>query len=242
MLLGPVTRLDPSHKQFGHFNILDAVTNPRSRENNVPIDQKDKESLDCEIIDSTFQESLDCDPHFQETFGRLKQFGDSWNDNFHSLRNCLRQLHSLERVTKVLEESGRRFDVVIYTRVDLHFTSPLVIPRRIGAKTLYTPWFDKYRGLNDRFAMGDQPTMLKYGRRRQLAVHCCEETRKPFHAERFLSWYARQLRLHTVDLTSFEFCRVHAHGSIDCPATNPRARLHYRLKQIFGSFRKLGLQ
>jgi len=239
MLLAPVAKLDPSHKRYGHFNIVDAVNNTRSREDNVPVDRSEHRSLHCEIIEETVQEDLDRDPHFQETFAKLKQYGDSWNNDFGSLRNCLRQLHSLDCVTNVLEKSRQRFDVVIYTRVDLHFTARLAIPR-IRAGTLYTPWFDKYRGLNDRFAMGDRSTMLKYGRRNALAVRYCKETGRPFHAERFLWWCAQQHRLRTVDLTSFEFCRVRAHGGMVCPATNPGARLHYRLKKILSPFRNLG--
>ncbi len=239
MLLAPVAKLDPSHRRFGHFNIVDVVNNPRSREYNVPVDRDEHQSLHCEFTEKTLQDDLDHDPFFQETFERLKLFGDAWNDNFGSLRNCLRQLYSLDCVTNVLEKSGGRFDVVIYTRVDLRFMARLAIPR-IRAATLYTPWFDKYRGLNDRFAMGDQSTMLKYGRRKAMAVSYCEETGKSFHAERFLWWYARQERLRTEDLKSFEFCRVRANGNIVCPATTSYARLHYRLKQLFRPFRKLG--
>lgn len=239
MLLAPVAKLDPSHKRFGHFNIVDAINNARSHENNVPIDRDEHQSLNCEITETTLQDDLDSAPHFQEAFEQLKQFGDSWNDNFGSLRNCLRQLHSLDCVTNMIEESRERFDVVIYTRVDLHFIARLNIPR-IRAGTLYTPWFDKYRGLNDRFAMGDQSAMLKYGRRRAFAVRYCEETGKPFHAERFLWWHAQQQQLQTEDLKSFEFCRVRAHGKIVCPATTSYARFHYHLKQLFNPFRKLG--
>lgn len=239
MLLDPVAKLDPSHKRFGHFNILNNVRNPRSQENNVPVDPDDYQSLNCKVVDCTDQECLDKDPRFQEALERLKTFGDSWGDNFNSLRNCLRQFHSLERVTNLIEKSNDRFDLVIYTRVDLHFMTKLAIPQ-IRSGTLYTPWFDKYRGLNDRFAMGDRATMLKYGRRPALALRYCEETGKPFHAERFLWWYARQQQLRTADLTSFEFCRVRAHGSLVRPSTTPVARLRYRLKRAFSSFRKLG--
>jgi len=239
MLLKPVMKLDPSCKRFGHFNIVNAVCNPRSRENDVPVDPHDYETLNCQVVDNTSQECLDKDPRFQEAFERLKEFGDGWKDNFNSLRNCLRQFHSLERVTNLIENSSERFDLVIYTRVDLYFTTRLVIPR-VHSGTLYTPWFDKYHGLNDRFAMGDRATMLKYGRRPALALRYCEETGKPFHAERFLGWYAREQQLRMADLTSFEFCRVRAHGSFVYPCTTPTARFRYRVKKAFGSFRKLG--
>lgn len=239
MLLSPVARLDSAYRRFGHFNVLNAISNPRTKENNVEVDPTDYEALDCNLIDTTSQERLDEDPQFQENFERLKSFGDSWGDGFNSLRNCLRQLHSLACVTQLLEKSGERFDVVIYTRVDLCFKTELKIPK-IRPATLYTAWFDKYRGLNDRFAMGDQRTMMLYGQRSSSALRYCQATGKSFHAERFLWWYARQQKLHTGDLTSFEFCRVRASGTFVCPDTTSAERFRYWFKRAFAPLRKQG--
>lgn len=239
MLLSPVARLDPAYRRFGHFNVLNVISNPRTKENYVEVDPNDYEVLECNLIDTTIQERLDEESQFQENFERLKSFGDSWGDGFNSLRNCLRQLHSLERVTKLLENSEERFDIVIYTRVDIWFKTGLKIPK-IRPATLYTPWFDKYRGLNDRFAMGDQRTMMLYGRRNSSALRYCQATGKPFHAERFLWWYARQQKLRTVDLTALEFCRVRASGTFVCPDTTAVERFRYWFKRAFAPLRKHG--
>lgn len=241
MLIAPVARVDPAFRRFGHFNVIDSVCNPRTGEDNVAVDTlEDYRDLHCDAVDTTIQTRLDVDPQFQENFAKLKNFGDSWGDGFSSLRNCLRQLHSLERVTDLIEKSPERFDAVIYTRVDLGFKRELKIPTNIRPATLYTPWFDKYRGLNDRFAMGDQRTMALYGRRSSFALRYCEATGKAFHAERFLWWYARQQKLRTSDLTSFEFCRVRASGTFVCPDTTAGERFRYWFKRAFQRFRRLG--
>jgi hypothetical protein len=240
MLVTPIARVDPAFKRFAHFNLIDSVCNPRTGEQNVTVDAPgDYEELHCDAINTTIQTRLDADPQFQENFEKLKSFGDSWGDGFNSLRNCLRQLHSLERVTELLARSGEEFDIVIYSRVDLYFKTNLRIPK-IRPRTLYTPWFDKYRGLNDRFAIGDQRSMFAYGRRSSLALRYCEETGKSFHAERFLWWYARQQKLSASDLTSFEFCRVRASGKFVCPDTTATERFRYWFKRVFRRFRRLG--
>jgi hypothetical protein len=235
-LLAPVARLDPQYVKLGHFNLPYTVINPRTGENEVLKDPREFERLRLDRADCTDQAQVDQALGFEE----VRRFGDVWEDDSVSLRNLLRQLYSLNRVTDLLVESGKDFDLVIYSRADLRFESPARIPR-IRPRTLYTPWFCKAGGLNDRFALGDQPTMVQYGRRGGWALRYCAETRRPLHSERFLAWYTRKLRLRAVDLTDVSFSRIRAHGSVAPWDIIVQQRLKHRLKHAFSRLKNAAL-
>jgi len=208
-LMAALADKDPHYRRFGHFNLISSVSNPRAGENNIPVDPNEYKLLQCDAVSTTDQASLDA----QLDFASIQKFGDVWEDNFSSLNNLLRQLHSLEQVTHLLLAANERFDLVVYSRADLRFERKLEIPR-LRPRTLYTSWFGKGGGLNDRFALGDLETMVKYGQRGQLARQYCEETGKPLHAERFLFWITKKHALRRADLTSIDFSRVRANGTV----------------------------
>lgn len=225
-LLGPVAEQDPTYKKFGHFNLVHHIFNPRSGEDNIPVDPNEFRLLNCDRVSHTDQNRLDA----QLDYDGIQEFGDCQGDDFCSLNNLVRQLYSLNQVTDILLHADEQFDLAIYSRADIRFEKKVAIPK-IRPGTVYTPWFDKYRGLNDRFAMGDVATMIKYGQRYSMIRQYCEETGHPLHAERFLLWYSKKQRFRNVDLTSIDFCRVRANGKAVLVDTSPRARLKYRLKK-----------
>jgi hypothetical protein len=135
-----------------------------------------------------------------------------WKDNFGTLKNVLRQMYSLNCVADILERQNTKFDLVIYSRICLRFQKPVEIPRVIRPRTLYTPWFERFRGLNDRFAMGDMETMLSFCRRQSMARDFVAETGLPMGAENYLLWYMKKKRFETRHLTSMNFSRIRADG------------------------------
>ena len=225
-LFAEAAKHDPHFTRFAHFNKLTAVTSKRSREASVPIDPEEFKLLNCKVAEQTGQEQVDQEIDLEY----IKQFGDNWHDDFGSLKNLLRQFYSLNAVTELLLRNQEAFDVVIYSRVDVRFETPVEIPT-IHPRTLFTPWFDKYHGLNDRFAMGDFETMMTYGRRQSIIRQYCEETGKPLGAESYLLWYAKKIGLRTRDLTSLNFSRVRAHGVVQPIDCTPKAKLKYYFKR-----------
>jgi hypothetical protein len=226
-LFAEVARHDPKFRRFAHFNELAEVSNKRSRENSVPVDPEEFKLLNCDAVERTKQEEVDQ----QIDFDYIKQFGDNWRDDYGSLKNLLRQFYSLNAVTELLLAHGQAqpFDLVIFSRVDVRYETPVEIPR-IRPGTLYTPWFDKYHGLNDRFALGDFKTMITYGRRQSGIRQFCEETGKPLGAESYLRWYAKKQGLHTRDLKSINFSRVRAHGVVSPIDSTAKAKMKYQFK------------
>ena len=225
-LFAEVARIDPQFLRIAHFNRVAGVTNKRSKEDNILVDAEEYRLLKCHVAEQTDQEIVDQ----QIDFDYIKKFGDVWRDDFNSLKNVLRQFYSLNAVTDLLLREGRGCDLVIFSRVDIRFETPVEIPR-VRPRTLYTPWFDKYHGLNDRFAMGDLETMVVYGRRQSAIRDYCEQTGRPLSAEGSLRWYARIKKLRTRDLTSVNFSRVRAHGEISPMDRSPKAKAKYFLKR-----------
>jgi hypothetical protein len=208
-LFGVVAKHDPNFKRFAHFNKLEVLTNQRSREKAVAIDPEEYKLLNCDAVELTDQSLVDQ----QIDFDYLQQFGNAFNDNFGTLKNVLRQMYSLNCVADILERQNTKFDLVIWSRVCLRFYKPIEIPRTIHPNTIYTPWFERFRGLNDRFSLGDMETMLSIFRRRSMVRNFCEETGRPLGAESYLLWYARKNGIHTRHLTSMNFSRVRGDGT-----------------------------
>ena len=191
------------------------VNNPRSSEHEVKVDWRLYK-----LLLPTSSEIEDADDVLDIDIGRnlsgYLQHGDAWDEDHHtSLKNMLLQLHSLKRVHRLAQEASEKtpYEVYIATRSDLWFFTTLNISHVLEASRassrLFTPDFDLYSGLNDRFAIGGQ---------RAIQVYCSrlENARKyaaaaNLHAERFLKY---TLELNKLDLrrTDIIFERVRSHG------------------------------
>jgi len=235
-LFAAVAHYDPGFKRFAHFNRVRQLSNARSGETGLEVAADEARLLECHAMAETDQDRLDVQTDYQA----FETFGDAWQDKFGSLRNLLRQLHSLAQVTELLRGSGECFDLVIYTRADLRFERKVDLPH-LRPRTLYTPWFGKGGGLNDRFALGDLPTMVLYGQRGALARQYCQETGKPLHAERLLGWCARKYHLRQADLTTIRFSRVRANGTVPAPDLIVKYRLKYRVRRAWNRWKNAAL-
>jgi hypothetical protein len=225
-LFAQVARHDPDFRKLAHFNRLTTVSNRRSGESGVLIDPEEHKLLNCDVVEQTDQEDVDQ----KIDFDYIKQFGDNWRDNYGSLKNLLRQFYSLNAVTELLLREKTRFDLVIFSRVDLRFHLPVQIPS-VRPRTLYTAWFHRYHGLNDRFAIGDPETMIAYGRRQSLARTYCEEQKRPLTAENYLLWYARKQGLRTRHLQSISFSQVRSNGQVSLVNCSHKEKLKYHSKR-----------
>ncbi|HWC60824.1 MAG TPA: hypothetical protein VHC44_14105 [Verrucomicrobiae bacterium] len=225
-LFGVVAKHDPNFKRFAHFNKLDVLTNQRSREHGVNIDPEEYKLLNCDVVELTDQSLVDQ----RIDFDYLQQFGNAFKDNFGTLKNVLRQMYSLNCVADILERQNTKFDLVIWSRVCLRFYKPIEIPRKIQPGTLYTPWFERFRGLNDRFSLGDMPTMLSVFRRQSAVRDFVHETGRPLGAESYLLWYAKKKGLHTRHLTKMNFSRIRADGTEKLIKDDLPEKLKYYIK------------
>ena len=205
---------DTRFRKLAHFNILFPVSNQTYEHPGVAIDPEEFKVLNCDVARHTYLDELDQ----KIDFTYVKQFGDIWNIELGPLADHLRSLYSLNAVTELLLREKTRFDLVIFLRADLRFNRPLQIPK-ILPHTLYTPWFDRYSGLNDRFAMGDFETMILYGQRQKSILAECENNRWTLSPNHNLLRYARKQGLKVRHLRAIDFSQIRSNGvvsAIDC--------------------------
>jgi hypothetical protein len=205
-LFHPVRLLDPGFVRLGHFNLAGMLSNPRTKEIDVSLEADDHLKLGCDHCMTTPQQEVDQ----QIDLSAFEPFGDPWKDRFASMKNLLRQYYSLGKVTGLLLREPTPFDVVIFSRADVLYRSRLKIPH-VREGVIYTPGFARNEGLNDRFALGCQAVMSKYGFRGRQAREYVEKTGKPLHAETFLKWYVEEQGLRNEDL-GVKFWRIRANG------------------------------
>lgn len=225
-LFAKVAKLDPNFRRLAHFNRVTKVDGQRSREKGVEIDPEEYKLLNCHVVEQTDQEEVDRKIDFEH----ISQFGDYWHNDFNSLKNLLRQFYSLNAVTDLLLREKTWYDMVIFSRADLRFEAPVEIPS-LQRLTLYTAWFQRYNGLNDRFGMGDMETMAVYGRRQCKIREYCAETRGPLTSEHYLHWYAQKMGLNSRHLTSMNFSRVRSNGTAMLVDVSAKEKLKYHVKQ-----------
>lgn len=194
---------------FVHTYNTTMVTNERANEKNVRLRPHDILHINPDQIE--IENEADVIRHLP--FERCKQFGDPWKNRFHSLRNFMWQLHSLNRVTYLMLRHATQYDVVVFARPDLHYFTPIDINQLLHAKlaTLYAPYFHNFGGTNDRFAFGDMDVMIKYGTRIASIESYCG--RNLAHAEQYLAWFLQSHNI-TIERTPMLMGRVRGNGAL----------------------------
>ena len=172
---------------YVHTYDLTELTNRRSKEVKCTLDPNEYKLLE------PFREMVQNQQVFDAsiTLNTYTKHGDPWCDKYKSLQNLLRQLNSLQQVTNLWVSEGKQYDAVIYLRPDLYYVAPFPIAQLkecIEAKErqIYTPSWHKWKGLNDRLAMGKPEIMQIYGTRFSVAASYAAQ--KKLHAERFLAF------------------------------------------------------
>ncbi len=198
----------------GHFNLPETITNPRSGESGIIPDRAESTSLD---LDISWVE-----PQVHATIARefeaARAFPDTFGDQYRSLANLCHQLHSLDRLWKLLELLGAtETDIILLLRPDLLYLDlfdPVthLAPLIDGSADLIVPRWQSWGGLNDRFAFCSGRTAKIYATRIRQFVDACQAMRG-MHAESFLRFVAQRqgLRIAATDLRAV---RVRADGRI----------------------------
>ena len=191
------------------------VNNPRSSESNVAVDWRLYKTL---LPTTSLIEDADSvfDVTFKQIWPEYLRHGDAWDEDHHtSLRNLLLQLHSLHKVYLLAQEASARspYDAYIATRSDLWYFTKLnilhVLEASRATSQLFTPNFDLYSGLNDRFAIGGGKAMMVYCSRIWRAKSYAAIGK--LHAESFLK-YAVEVSKLDLRQTDIVFERVRSHG------------------------------
>jgi len=227
--------ITPCIDVYLHTYDLKTFTNPRNGEFNTTLDVKASITLlkaKLEFVGIGFRGIEVSDPHDADlSFDPLQHYllhGDPWENDGVSMFYLLRQLYSLNRVTSLwqgafgLQNSDEYYDGVVYLRPDLIFRLPFPLSaitdpnHKLTTKndTIYTPSFDCFDGLNDRFAVGSPGVMRIYGRRMQSIDAFFEAyPHEMLKSERFLHKVMVEMNgIKSETFDNFPFARLRANG------------------------------
>lgn len=191
------------------------ISNPRSGEFNVTLDPEEWKLLlphkyvmdDNELFEISVIEPL---------MSVLLRHGDPWNElpPHSSIRNFLKQLYSIYRVTNLWIHQEQNYDLIFYLRPDVWFFNDInLIDIREALQAvqpvIYVPNFHHWGGINDRFAFGSPKVMKLYGSRYLQAINYSQYF--PLHAETFLRYFLDYNGI-VVRMTDILFERVRSNG------------------------------
>lgn len=174
-------------KSFYHLYKQKDVVNKRSGENDELLESNYK--FFDEMVGVLEDPGL-CLPLWG--FEEIKKLGDTWNDDYSSIKNLIHQLNSLYQVTSLIKGSEYDPDVVIFIRPDLFYHDSLPMYSLVGAykepRTVYIPGWQWWNGLNDRFSICGKESYFAYGSRIVLAKEFCLSNNRGIHSERLLKY------------------------------------------------------
>lgn len=215
-LLQPLRDADIPYEIFLHtYGDVRVLSNRRSRERNCRLDPEEWRQLRPDRAQIDSQAAFDAE--FAPQARELRRHGDAWHNSFASFVNLLRQLNSLACVTTLWQPRAAELDVLVYARPDLEYHDPLdaALLRRLAEQraesVLVTPCWQRWFGLNDRFALATPPAALAYGQRLALAQEYCRAQGAPLHAERLLAFSAERAACR-LEFTSLRATRIRANG------------------------------
>lgn len=167
-------------------------------------------------------------------FEAIKQRGDTWKDDFRSIRNLIHQLNSLHQVTALLAPMDP--DFVVYVRPDIFFHDPLPgyvfsSPER-RRRNVYVPNWQWWGGLNDRFAICGRETYRAYGCRAEDMLPFCDASGRSLHSERLLK-FALQRHGARVCLMDTTASRVRIDGQFAEEPFSPKRSMGKRENRYF---------
>lgn len=195
-----------------HTYDLKVLTNKRTHEKDVILDVNDYKLLNPKDIIIDDQEEFDKSFNFSE----IMKYGDAWkacNDNFSSLKNLIRQLNSLKKLTLLISKKPK-YDMYIYIRPDLKIVTPFDINwLNLKNKQLATPAYFKHMGgLNDRFVIGTFDNIKIYGSRIDEIYNFCKSKKKPLHSEQLVRYVMEKNGIKNIDL-DITLIRVRGNGN-----------------------------
>ncbi|MBC3269747.1 hypothetical protein HU765_07410 [Pseudomonas sp. SWRI81] len=173
-------------------------------------------------------------------FERVKAQGDTWADDYASLRNLIYQLNSLHTVTTLMEPFEP--DFVVFVRPDNFFHSAL--PGYVFSHpetrrhNVYVPDWQWWGGLNDRFAVCGRDTYVAYGKRIERIFDFCQATGRKLHSERLLKYALLQAGAKVCTLPT-QASRVRINGAYADESFSPKRGMGKRENRYFHFFATL---
>ena len=146
-------------------------SNHRNNEQPVALDFDSYKLLNADFVMIDNQDKFDNHTDYKAFATR----GDPWENNLFSLRNSIRALYSLYRLSCSITNSDKEYSHIVFLRPDVIYLNKLPFGLlHTNPNTLLVPDFHRScQGgeYNDRMAMGNKHSALAYGMRFKVSKH-----------------------------------------------------------------------
>ena len=226
---------DSNVKCFYHLYKIDEVQNSRSGE------QGELKADNYEPFETMTGQLTSTEGVLERwNFEQVKALGDTWADDYASLRNLIYQLNSLHTVTTMMESFNP--DFVVYVRPDIffHTSLPAYVFKHAEARrrNTYIPDWQWWGGLNDRFAICGRDTYVAYGKRIERMFDFSKVTGRKLHSERLLKFALQQAGAKICTLET-QASRVRINGAFAEESFSPKRGMGKRENRYFHFFARL---
>ena len=219
----PLVRRNIAVTIIAHFNQIDHITGPQSQESRVRFRQDSIAALNADILWVEKQ----TDTAISEEMRQLE--GINWDINIPlyagAKKNLMHQLHSLSRVSQLIRMADLQTpDVFALLRADLQYLDDLDVDAiqtalTTGQTDIITPNWQKWHGLNDRFAFVS-PDAVHHVLNRRTLVDAFAKTHGFINAERLLLFAAQTFDLRQ-GFTAMRAERVRGTGRVRFESFDP---------------------
>jgi hypothetical protein len=212
----PLNRFGFHSVSGAHLNSPAIINSPRSGERDIVVDSFGVQNLDCELIWREPQRERCIEPLASDIFANYPMAGEA-DDDRTIRRNAMLQMYSQVKLLGMLRMIGMaRFKVFCFARPDLLFIDaiPHAAIRSVadGSVDVVTPSWQRWGGLNDRFALCSLRGAEIYLDRLNWVSSFCQE-KGYFHPEEILLHSIEKSGL-TYDFMPTRARRVRSTGSI----------------------------
>ena len=138
-------------------------------------------------------------------------------NNYNLYQNAIRQIYSVDKVTKMWQKKNKNYDYYIYLRPDLLYTNELdvdLIIKTLDKDILLTPKWHKWGGLNDRIYMGNKMIIKRFGNRIKYVYEYVNKNKIEYHPETFMKYISEKFKIKTLDIDLIGK-RVRSNGKIN---------------------------
>lgn len=175
----------------------------------------------CDLLNyDFFKETLqeDFDKKYNILFEKCKKYGIHPSYKYNTVKNAIRQLYSIKQVTNMWKNNKNiKYDYFIYLRPDLLYINKINIKQILyyikQDKTLLTPYWHKFNGLNDRIYMGTNKTIHLFGNRFDELEKMIAEIKNIYIPENFMKYIANKYNIKIINI-DLKGKRVRTNGKI----------------------------
>ena len=185
------------------------LCNSRSKEYNVEYDNEEYKLLNPQYIEIEDEDEVKTRINFEQ----YKTHYDCYNTDYKNIDNFIYAVYSKQKVSQLVEKSGKEYDYIIYLRPDVEYVTnfDLEFLNHVNKQTIGVPNFHVYFDtINDRFFLMTFDNLSLFG---NLFDHLLEYSKeRVIHPEYF--YYHILKNIYNLDLIyiPFGFNRVRADG------------------------------